>query len=93
MPIVAVEIKAVDAQGCSVTLFFHENKDKHGTDCTKVFGVSNCRVLCKDTTVIMSIRAQVHLLSTFNLLDSLNSSRALMRSRPASVATELMPTS
>ncbi|KAK0219891.1 hypothetical protein IW262DRAFT_1448391 [Armillaria fumosa] len=33
-----------DAQG-SVTLFFHENRDKRGNTSAKVFGVSNCHVL------------------------------------------------
>ncbi|KAH9007518.1 hypothetical protein EDB83DRAFT_2509321 [Lactarius deliciosus] len=38
-----------DAQGSVV--FFHENKDKDGNPSAKVFGVSNCHVLRKDTTV------------------------------------------
>ncbi|KAH9179857.1 hypothetical protein EDB89DRAFT_1900916 [Lactarius sanguifluus] len=42
--------EAADAQG-SVTLFFHENKDKRGAPSAKVFGVSNCHVLREDTTV------------------------------------------
>ncbi|KAG8742377.1 hypothetical protein FRC10_001599 [Ceratobasidium sp. 414] len=50
MPIVTAEREAADAQG-SVTLFFHENKEKCGAPSTKVFGVSNCHVLRKDTTV------------------------------------------
>ncbi|KAF8259413.1 hypothetical protein EI94DRAFT_1751656 [Lactarius quietus] len=39
-----------EAQG-TVTLFFHENKDKRGAPSAKVFGVSNCHVLREDTTV------------------------------------------
>ena len=39
-----------EAQG-SATLFFHENKDKHGAPSAKVFGVSNCHVLREDPTV------------------------------------------
>ncbi|KAK7689090.1 hypothetical protein QCA50_007781 [Cerrena zonata] len=35
----------------SVTLFFHENKNKDGTPSTRVFGVSNCHVLRKNTSV------------------------------------------
>jgi hypothetical protein len=50
MPIATAEREAPDAQG-SVTLFFHENKDKHGAPSAKVFGVSNCHVLREDTTV------------------------------------------
>lgn len=50
MPIATAEREAADAQG-SVTLFFHENKDKHGDTSAKVFGVSNCHVLREDTTV------------------------------------------
>ncbi|KAM5534635.1 hypothetical protein V8D89_011647 [Ganoderma adspersum] len=52
MPIVTAEREFVDtqAQG-SVTLFFHENKDRGGAPSTKVLGVSNCHVLRKNTTV------------------------------------------
>ncbi|KAH9169579.1 hypothetical protein EDB89DRAFT_1908477 [Lactarius sanguifluus] len=50
MPITTAERAADDAQG-SVALFFHENKDKDGNPSAKVFGVSNCHVLRKDTTV------------------------------------------
>ncbi|KAH9976275.1 hypothetical protein BGW80DRAFT_1292367 [Lactifluus volemus] len=38
-----------DAQG-SVALFFHENKDRRGDPSAKVFAVSNCHVLRKNTT-------------------------------------------
>ncbi|KAG6900346.1 hypothetical protein C0995_003870 [Termitomyces sp. Mi166 len=50
MPIATMEREATDAQG-SVALFFHENKDKHGAPSPKVFGVTNCHVLCEDTTI------------------------------------------
>ena len=50
MPIATAENGADDAQG-SVALFFHENKNKRGAPNAKVFGVSNCHVLRKDTTV------------------------------------------
>jgi hypothetical protein len=50
MPIATPEREVAEAQG-SVTLFFHENKDRHGAASTKVFGVSNCHVLRADTTV------------------------------------------
>lgn len=50
MPIATAEKEDADAQG-SVTLFFHENKDKRGDPSAKVFGVSNCHVLREDTTV------------------------------------------
>ncbi|KAK7049630.1 hypothetical protein VNI00_005661 [Paramarasmius palmivorus] len=39
-----------DSQGI-LTLWFHENRDKNGDPSNKVYGVSNCHVLCKDTTV------------------------------------------
>jgi hypothetical protein len=35
----------------TLTLWFHENKDKDGNPSDKVYGVSNCHVLRKDTTV------------------------------------------
>ena len=50
MPIATAEGEAVDAQG-SVTLFFHENKDKRGATSAKVLGVSNCHVLREHITV------------------------------------------
>ncbi|KIN92951.1 hypothetical protein M404DRAFT_963035, partial [Pisolithus tinctorius Marx 270] len=49
MPIAAAKREAIDAQG-SVVLFFHENKDNDGNPSAKVFAVTNCHVLCKDTT-------------------------------------------
>ncbi|KAG6328706.1 hypothetical protein ID866_10383 [Astraeus odoratus] len=39
-----------DAQG-TLTFWFHENKDKNGKPSKKVYGVTNCHVLRKDTTV------------------------------------------
>ena len=50
MPIATAEREDDDAQG-SVALFFHENTDKRGAPSARVFGVSNCHVLRKDTTV------------------------------------------
>ena len=50
MPIATAEREADDAQD-SVTLFFNENKDKRGNPSDRVFSVSNCHVLRKDTTV------------------------------------------
>ncbi|KAJ7048606.1 hypothetical protein C8F01DRAFT_1266941 [Mycena amicta] len=38
-----------DAQG-STAFYFHEHKDKNSNISEKVLGVSNCHVLCKDTT-------------------------------------------
>jgi len=49
MPIATVEREEEDAQG-SVAFFFHENKDKCGNPSNKVFAVSNCHVLRKNTT-------------------------------------------
>ena len=39
-----------DSQG-TLTLWFHENKDKDGNPSNKVYGVSNCHVLRNNTTV------------------------------------------
>ncbi|KAF8337086.1 uncharacterized protein EI90DRAFT_3014028 [Cantharellus anzutake] len=39
-----------DSQG-TLTLWFHENKDKDGNPSNKVYGISNCHVLHKNTTV------------------------------------------
>jgi hypothetical protein len=46
----ATEEMEEDSQG-TLTLWFHENKNKDGTPSNKVFGVSNCHVLRKNTTV------------------------------------------
>lgn len=50
VPLAAREREEDDAQG-SLTLYFHEGKDKHGNASDKVLGVSNCHVLRKNTTV------------------------------------------
>lgn len=50
MPISTAVREDEDAQG-SVALFFHEKKDKCGRPSAKVFGVSNCHVLRKNTNV------------------------------------------
>jgi len=55
MPIATAEREAADAQG-SVTLFFHEHKDKNGDPSAKVFGVSCCHVLREDTSVEYEFR-------------------------------------
>jgi hypothetical protein len=39
-----------DSQG-TLTLWFHENNDKDGNHSNKVYGVSNCHALRKNTTV------------------------------------------
>lgn len=46
----ATEEMEEDSQG-TLTLWFHENKDKDGNPSNKVYGVSNCHVLRKNTTV------------------------------------------
>jgi hypothetical protein len=55
MPITTKEREADDAQG-SVGFFFHENKTKHGEPSARVFGVSNCHVLRKKTTIDYEFR-------------------------------------
>ncbi|KAI0029074.1 hypothetical protein K488DRAFT_89093 [Vararia minispora EC-137] len=50
IPRASGEMEEEDAQG-TLTLWFHENKDKNGNPSKNVFGVSNCRVLRKDTAV------------------------------------------
>ncbi|KAJ3535489.1 hypothetical protein NMY22_g6468 [Coprinellus aureogranulatus] len=50
VPLAAQELEEDDAQG-SMTLYFHEVKDKDGKPSDKVFAVSNCHALRKDTTV------------------------------------------
>ena len=49
MPIATAEGEVDDAQG-NITLFFHENEDKHGNSRARVFGVSNRHVLRERTT-------------------------------------------
>ncbi|KAH9927332.1 uncharacterized protein B0H18DRAFT_1084828 [Fomitopsis serialis] len=50
VPLAAEEKQEEDARG-TLTLWFHENKDKDGNPSNKVYGVSNCHVLRKNTTV------------------------------------------
>ncbi|KAH9026105.1 hypothetical protein EDB84DRAFT_1611479 [Lactarius hengduanensis] len=50
IPLATKGMEQEDAQG-TLTLWFHENKDKDGNPSDKVYGVSNCHVLRKDTTV------------------------------------------
>lgn len=89
IPIATLELEVADAQG-SVTLFFHENKDRHGATSTKVFGVSNSARIPPSSP---SSRALVYLPSMFDSLDSVDFSAVSTRSRPAPVATEQIPTS
>jgi hypothetical protein len=42
-------MEKVDSQG-TLTLWFHENKDKNGDPSNNVYSVSNCHVLRKNTT-------------------------------------------
>ncbi|KIM20794.1 hypothetical protein M408DRAFT_333799 [Serendipita vermifera MAFF 305830] len=49
IPLATKEREAEDTQG-SLTMFFHENKDKNGNPSNKVLGVSNCHVLRADTS-------------------------------------------
>ncbi|KIM29465.1 hypothetical protein M408DRAFT_113804, partial [Serendipita vermifera MAFF 305830] len=55
MPLATAQRKDSDAQG-SLTLYFHEGKDKHGNPSDKVLGVSNCHVLRKTTDVDYEFR-------------------------------------
>jgi hypothetical protein len=50
IPLATEWMEEEDAQG-TLTLWFHENTDKDGNPSDKVYGVSNCHVLRKDTTV------------------------------------------
>jgi hypothetical protein len=50
VPLAAAEMGEEDAHG-TLTLWFHENKDRNGNPSNRVYGVSNCHVLRKDTTV------------------------------------------
>jgi len=50
VPLATEEMEEEDSQG-TLTLWFHENKDKDGNPSNKVYGVSNCHVLRKNTTV------------------------------------------
>ncbi|KAG5720114.1 hypothetical protein E4T56_gene17761 [Termitomyces sp. T112] len=48
VPLAMGEMEGEDTQG-TLTMWFHENKDKHGNPSNRVFGVSNCHVLRNDT--------------------------------------------
>jgi hypothetical protein len=50
IPLATQGMEAEDAQG-TLTLWFHENQGKDGNPSYKVYGVSNCHVLRKNTTV------------------------------------------
>jgi hypothetical protein len=50
VPLATEEMEEEVSQG-TLTLWFHENKDKDGNPSNKVYGVSNCHVLRKNTTV------------------------------------------
>jgi hypothetical protein len=52
IPLATEGMEEEDAQPeGTLTLWFHENKDKDGNPSDKIYGVSNCHVLRKDTTV------------------------------------------
>src|SRR5258708_1311240 len=50
VPLATQDLDKGDSQG-TLTLWFHENLGKDGKRSNKVFGVTNCHVLRKDTTV------------------------------------------
>ncbi|KAF8208723.1 hypothetical protein K438DRAFT_1712445 [Mycena galopus ATCC 62051] len=50
IPLATEGMEDEDAEG-TLTLWFHENKDKDGNPSDKIYGVSNCHILRKDTTV------------------------------------------
>ncbi|KAG5649256.1 hypothetical protein H0H81_005076 [Sphagnurus paluster] len=50
VPLATEEMEEEDVQG-TLTLWFHEVKDKDGNPSNKVYGVSNCHVLRRNTTV------------------------------------------
>lgn len=50
IPLSAAATEKQDSEG-TLTLWFHENKDKDGNPSDKVYGVSNCHVLRNNTTV------------------------------------------
>ena len=50
IPLVTQGREKEDSQG-TLTLWFHENKDKNGDPSANVYGVSNCHVLRKNTTI------------------------------------------
>jgi hypothetical protein len=50
VPLATQGMERDDSQG-TLTLWFHENKDKNGDVSSKVYGVSNCHVLRKNTAI------------------------------------------
>jgi len=50
VPIATEEMEEEDSQG-TLTLWFHENKDKDGNPSSRVYRVSNCHILRKNTTM------------------------------------------
>ena len=50
IPLATQGVEKEDSQG-TLTLWFHENKDKNGDPSSKVYGVSNCHILRNNTTV------------------------------------------
>ena len=50
VPLATEEMEEEESQG-TLTLWFHENKYKDGNPSNKVYGISNCHVLRKNTTV------------------------------------------
>ncbi|KAI0765460.1 hypothetical protein C8Q74DRAFT_1205077 [Fomes fomentarius] len=49
VPLATETMEEEDTQG-TLTLWFHENRDRDGNPSNKVYGVSNCHVLRQDTT-------------------------------------------
>ena len=56
MPITTEEMEAGDTQG-TAGFFFHEDKTRDGEPSARVFGVSNCHVLRKKTTIDYEFRS------------------------------------
>lgn len=50
IPLTTEDMEDDDSQG-TLTLWFHENKDDDGNPSNKVYGVSNCHVLRRNTTI------------------------------------------
>ncbi|KAF9064852.1 hypothetical protein BDP27DRAFT_1425347 [Rhodocollybia butyracea] len=50
VPLASEELEEEDSQG-TLTLWFHENKDNDGNPSDKVYGVSSCHVLRRNTTI------------------------------------------
>lgn len=55
---VPLATQGVEKEG-TLTLWFHETRDKNGNVSNNVYGVSNCHVLCKNTTVDYELKARV----------------------------------